>query len=240
MNILRLLPAVGLMLLASCLRSPLSDVEITDPSIIRVKAFVEYTNDNGHTDKDIYVIITDKNNQTVKLKNGHVRMNGKELGLDESIRGYTYQYPGKSDKVGPGTYRFEVELPDSSTYEGRVTYKAPLPQGFSAPDGWPADRDLEIEWQRPPMGWDVDFGYQLYLHGDAGPYPYSKSGDIGTEMRTSHTFRSKEFFDKDGKKAVNYIRLIMRFVREGQMAGEFLSGSSAQVAYSFEEKVYIE
>ena len=240
MRTLCFLSVFSTVFLAACLRSPLSDVEITDPTIIRVEAFVEYTNDNGNIDKDIYVVITDKNSQTVKLKNGHVRMNGKELRLDESIRGYTYQYPGKSDKVGPGNYTFEVELPDSSKYKGRVEYNVPLPQGFSAPDSWPADRDLEIEWERPPLGWDADFSYQLYLNDEAGTYPYSKNGTISTSMRSSHIFRAKEFNNKDGKKAVRYIRLVMRLSREGEMAKEFLSGSSAQVIYTFEKNIYID
>lgn len=240
MNILRLLPVLGLILLASCLRSPLSDVEITDPRIIRVEAFIYYKDDNNKINKDIYVLITDKNHQSVKLKNGYVRMNAKELQLDEDLGGYTYQYPGNSDEVGPGTYRFEVELPDSSTYEGSISYKAPVPEGLAnLPNSAPAGRDMEISWGKAPPGWSLEVKYRIDLRKDVKDYGYNINGNIPTGLNSSHRFPSGSFYDKKGQVAVKNLVINAVYTYEGEMDDRFLSGSSVEAIYSFRKTVRV-
>jgi hypothetical protein len=78
----------------SCSKSALSDIELTDPSLVKVSVRIAQDYDNN---KEVQVFIRDKNNRPIQLENGWVEVNGivahwdrAEIhSLDE--RGYIYR-----------------------------------------------------------------------------------------------------------------------------------------------------
>ncbi|TAJ09759.1 hypothetical protein DMA11_19710 [Marinilabiliaceae bacterium JC017] len=82
-----------LMLLYACSKSVLSDVEISDPDLLKVKVKIEQ---DAYNDKEVQVFIRDKNNHPVELRNGKVVVNGCKLDFERAsvngleARGYMY------------------------------------------------------------------------------------------------------------------------------------------------------
>lgn len=86
--------------LTGCSKSPLSDVDIMDPSLLKVKVKIEQ---NSYNDKEVQVFIRDKNNNPVELLNGKVLVNGHRVSFDRAsvhaagTRGYIYT-PSNSEQ----------------------------------------------------------------------------------------------------------------------------------------------
>jgi len=92
---------LGVFAMTSCSKSALSDVDIMDPSLLKVKVKIEQ---NDHNDKEVQVFIRDKNNNPVDLLNGKVLINGQRVSFDRAsvhaagTRGYIYT-PSNSEQV---------------------------------------------------------------------------------------------------------------------------------------------
>jgi hypothetical protein len=78
----------------SCSKSALSDIELEDPSLIKVSVRIAQDYDNN---KEVQVFIRDKNNRPVQLENGWVEVNGYMASWGRadihsfSERGYIYR-----------------------------------------------------------------------------------------------------------------------------------------------------
>jgi hypothetical protein len=62
----------------SCEVSPLSDVEITDPTILNAEVSI---NQDNYNNKTVSIRFLDKNGESVKLKNGYVKINNDVCGF---------------------------------------------------------------------------------------------------------------------------------------------------------------
>ncbi|MBK3516014.1 hypothetical protein [Carboxylicivirga marina] len=77
----------------SCSKSVLSDMEISDPHLLKVKVKIEQ---NIHDEKEVHVFIRDKNNKPVDLLSGRVIINEHTLPFERAqvnaagTRGYIY------------------------------------------------------------------------------------------------------------------------------------------------------
>ncbi|WP_439183052.1 hypothetical protein [Carboxylicivirga taeanensis] len=78
----------------SCSKSVLSDMEITDPHLLKVKVKIEQ---NIHNEKEVQVLIRDRNNRPVQLLTGMVIVNECTTHFDRAevnaagTRGYIYR-----------------------------------------------------------------------------------------------------------------------------------------------------
>ncbi len=78
----------------SCSKSILSDMEITDPHLLKVKVKIEQNSDN---EKEVQVFIRDKNNRPIDLLTGKVIVNECITRFDRAevnaagARGYIYR-----------------------------------------------------------------------------------------------------------------------------------------------------
>tara|TARA_B100000315_G_scaffold120298_1_gene110198 strand:+ start:8994 stop:9713 length:720 start_codon:yes stop_codon:yes gene_type:complete len=135
---------VGLFLL-SC-DSPLSDVEITDPSLIQPVAVISKTTDeNGSVTKETIVTIYDKNLSTVELINGSVLINNVELDfVDYAFSGiYELDIPefGLNQE-----YNLKIILSDGGAYVGTVTSQSIDLTDVNIPETHNKNEDLTISW----------------------------------------------------------------------------------------------
>ncbi|MBR8537473.1 hypothetical protein KDU71_18030 [Carboxylicivirga sediminis] len=78
----------------SCSKSVLSDMEITDPHLLKVKVKIEQ---NVHDEREVQVFIRDRNNRPIDLLAGKVIVNEYMVPFDRAevnaagARGYIYQ-----------------------------------------------------------------------------------------------------------------------------------------------------
>ena len=81
-------------LFSSCSESILSDVDIVDPRVLKVKVKIEQDADN---DKEVQIFVRDKNNHPVDLLYGKVIVNGERVPYTRASvneldqRGYIYE-----------------------------------------------------------------------------------------------------------------------------------------------------
>lgn len=100
MKAIYLILLIGLSM-ASCSKSILSDMEITDPHLLKVKVKIEQ---NEHNEKEVQVFIRDKNNKPVEMMTGRVIVNDHAVLFDRAevnaagARGYIY-YPYNYEQV---------------------------------------------------------------------------------------------------------------------------------------------
>ncbi len=85
----------------SCSKSVLSDMEITNPDLLKVKVKIEQ---NIHDEKEVQVFVRDKNNRPVDLLSGRVVVNEQSVPFDRAqvnaagTRGYIY-YPHYNEQI---------------------------------------------------------------------------------------------------------------------------------------------
>ena len=87
--------------LVSCSKSVLSDMEIADPHLLKVKVKIEQNREN---EKEVQIYIRDKNNKPIELMTGRVIVNGHAVLFDRAevnafgARGYMY-YPYANEQI---------------------------------------------------------------------------------------------------------------------------------------------
>jgi hypothetical protein len=111
--------------LTNCSKSALSDIDIEDPQLIKVKVKIAQNKENK---KEVQVFVRDKNNQPVEMKTGRVIINNTEVSFSKAAvqgiqtRGYIY-YPDNEEQV------FEVTIYWNSSDKFNFT--------LNPDNGWP-------------------------------------------------------------------------------------------------------
>jgi hypothetical protein len=139
--------AFAITLIFSSCESSLSDVELTDPSVLQTYFIVERAllND-GSVLNSLHTTIYDKNLASVELKNGHVKVNGQQMSETEILNISTYYIPSATVNLNTD-YNFEVVLADGKSYAGAVTTQAKTFTSLTVPSNSTVDSDLTISWQ---------------------------------------------------------------------------------------------
>jgi hypothetical protein len=137
----------------SCSKSALSDIEITDPSLVRVSVHIAQ-GENNH--REVQVFIYDKHNRPVELRNGLVEVNGLEANWDRaginnfSKRGYIY-HPDELEH----DFHVSIYLNSDDVYWFDINPTT----GFS---GFIRDYPLTSEEKDPAYNPYIDGNFKIY------------------------------------------------------------------------------
>jgi hypothetical protein len=127
--------------------SALSDIEITDPSVLQTHFAVERALlDNGTVLSSLQATILDKNLASVELKNGQVKVNGQKMSIAEILNISTYHIPSATVNLNTD-YDFEVVLANGQSYSGTVTTQEKTFTAVTVPQNSSVNSDLTISWQ---------------------------------------------------------------------------------------------
>lgn len=127
--------------------SVLSDVEITDPSVIRPEITFSRSKEGGSITQYIYAWINDKNNSPVELKNGGVSINGKAMAV-KNLMGLPY-YSGLDavSDIRPGyTYNIAIKLNSDKTYDASIKVQEKDLATLTLPLSHNRTEDMNISW----------------------------------------------------------------------------------------------
>ncbi len=128
---------------AACqlVESPLSDVPISEPSVIRVLAEADRDIQSSNSSSSLLrVTLYDKHDEFIELKDGHVSVNGQPMSYH-----MLGQYE-RTDNVKPDfDYTFTVSLSDGSEYSCRVHTPKDLHQ-LNLPATYDRKSPLTITW----------------------------------------------------------------------------------------------
>lgn len=225
--------AMAFALVFSQCDSPLSDVEITDPSLIQTNFVVERALLNDGTVLGaLQTTIFDKNLASVELKNGKVKVNGQQMSVNEILNIKTYNIPSATVNLNTG-YDFEVVLADGKNYGGSITTQAKTFTSVTVPSNPSKDNDLTISWN------------DVYLH-DALIITLNLTSPTGTMPGTTFTLTPVQIqagtfvIPKSNFAApagITSVLITLTGVRYGTIDSKFRSGSGTISRMRVEKKV---
>lgn len=209
---------------ASCgvVQSPLSDVPISDPSVLRVIAQANRgIGTSGSVTSLLEVRLYDKHDEWVQLKEGSVTVNG--LPMDYGGFG---QYARNDEVRADANYAYVVTLSDGSHY----TCGAHTPKNLfqlTVPASYNRAGPLTVSWLQ------VDSASQasLEIKGDtvtAKFYPISSQGSFTLQSADLARFHHGQT-----------LLITLMYLRPGQADSRFMSTSSASASCSISRNIQL-
>lgn len=205
--------------------SSLSDVSLTDPSLITFECdfYMKKGEDNYQL---IFVYLKDKNNNSIELKEGGVYINGIKMSLKKEIITNVPYYSG-IEAIGQITfgtsYNVTVQLADGKTYQSTITVQGSDLYDFTVPSPHNKNNNMIISWL------NIDPAKPLTLEMTR---TYRESNDIKSDKVTvglsqsnlnsgTYTVASSIFTARPNTTEVNF-KLVSKFT--GSINGSFRGG----------------
>ncbi len=213
--------ALGALVWCSC-ESPLSDVPISEPSVLRAEVVAQRAiGSSGYTASVLEVALRDKHEQWVELKEGSVSVDGLLMSYD-GFGAYV-----RNDPVQPDVdYTFVVTLSDGSKYTSKVHTPKNLSQ-FTVPATYNRTGPFTVSWREV----DPTASATLDLVGDSASAEFSVSSSQG-----SYTLQAT---DLARFHAGETVRVMLTFTKSGQVDGRFMSTSFAEALFSITRNTQI-
>lgn len=213
--------------------SPLSDVEITDPSLLQTNFTVERALlDDGTVLGALQTTIFDKNLASVELKNAHVKVNGQQMSVTEILNIKTYNIPSAAVNLNT-EYDFEVVLADGKSYGGSVTTPAKTFTSLTVPSNPSKANDLTISWNDVYVHDELILS--LNLTSPAGTVPGATFTLTSAQMQAGTFVIPKSNFATP--TGITSIMIILTGVEYGTVDSKFRSGSGTISRMRVEKKV---
>lgn len=219
--------------------SPLSDIEITDPSLIAPHIMLSH-----HTDmpnkvyESVNVWLYDKNFNSIEIKNGKVKLTGKELSLEKSMFTSAPYYNGyglESIETGK-TFNFEIILSNGNIYKASVKAPIVFPGELNLPANHSRTMALPVSWQQSDESCKATIEL-LVSYGN----PETNSG---TEILT---LNQSNLHDKSFVIPLSYfqtpepatkIEVTLKFKTLGTMDEQFRTNSEISTIFSVKNLCY--
>lgn len=231
--------SICLSLIGLSCSSPLSDVNVTDPSLLEPQLVVMKSIGTTGNRSVVYTAdIYDKNYNLVTLQNGSVKINGFNMNERANLfGGEEYYLQGESEvKFAPdGTYKFTLTLSDGSKYYGTVTSQSKDLTEFIVPSSQSRTQPIDVSWK------DTDPSAAMSIQL---VYKYSTDSSSGTGTRTvsisdpsSGTFSISPSLFTAGQGTTNEVDLTLVSEITGTIDPGFRAGSSTVCKLTIERDV---
>lgn len=169
----------GILWLMNCSEpiSPLSDITLDDPSVIKPIVFLSKSiNAYGSVYYSITVSLYDKNNQLVTLKNGSVKCNDLTLTLNSSSSYFLGS--SKERLIFPDSlYTITITLGNGDSYYAWIKTQECDLLTFQVPDSQNKNQSLKVSWT------EVDKSGR-YPQEIKFSYSWSNTNSIGNSHKT--------------------------------------------------------
>ena len=218
--------AIMFSLLNSCVQeSALSDVDIDDPSIIKPVISIDKS---INTNSIIYTNITwlfDKNNNSIELKSGEVKMNNIDMTLKRGINNEPY-YTIEPFDILPFqlnyTYESEISLSDEEVYTSRVTTRGKDLYQLNVPAEHNKNEDIQISWADIENDEELVLTMVLTGSDDSTTYIDVYKFNISYPLSGSYTVSKNYFINRP---EINKAQLTLEAINTGEINNSFMNGS---------------
>lgn len=216
--------------------SALSDVAIIDPGVLRPEITLGRTVDGaGAVENEATVYLYDKNDNSVKLKDGGVAVTGVELAIDYTSVGdapyYRLPQPSSLEIAAGTTYVFTITLGDGSTYDVSITTQGDTLDSFTAPAILSQQTDLDVAWTTVVLEDNEDFYVTVEPTGTS--YNGTDYNLFVSDTENTNGLKSiaKDYFDDPRATEVttNITRSISEIVLPPFASGGEISSALSQV-----------
>jgi hypothetical protein len=220
--------AALLLTLAGCRqRSVLSDVELTDPSLLSPDVVLERTTGaDGKAETTVHAYALDKNGDAVEIKNGGVTLNGEALAVDyKMVNNVPFYRPANPRKatLEPGTtYRFEFELSDGKRYACEIVSQRRALTRLEAPSPHPKDKPMTIRWRDDSDDDYLTLEIETTVKRDNVETIEHDEVPIPQDARGEYEIPAAYFDDANARSA----ELTLISLKPGEVADEFGGGDA--------------
>ncbi|MDG2152636.1 MAG: hypothetical protein P8K10_01745, partial [Crocinitomicaceae bacterium] len=129
--------------------SALSDVELSDPKLISPEITITKTlNQRGREQTELVVFLNDKNNNSIDLLKGGVKLNNEKLGIQTEWGGAPYYTLNNLELYANTNYSFVVTLANDNSYKCSVASPNGLINSFVVPEYHNINSDLNVSWEK--------------------------------------------------------------------------------------------
>lgn len=221
----------------ACGPSPLSDVAITDPSVLAVSFSMEKNIFRGDTTQSITARLTDKNHNTVTLLEGGLFLNNIEMVISEDVLSSSSYYLDESSikLENNKNYTFTIMLADSIEYS--TTLRAPDVSGFTLPTEYSVGSSFSVNWDYNSSILDSNITAKIKngYCDTLGHVPFYSATEI-LLSDTTYTFKSGELENYENH---NCISAVLYYEYKAPINREFLS-YSVWLRYSHDDYLIFE
>ncbi len=220
--------------------SPLSDVELNDPSVILLEIDVEVVRTlSGEFSKSFQAIFKDKKGDYINLKNGGVSVNGYNLAvktLDISDAPYYELVNNQVNLNSNSRYSFLVKLSSESDYIAEVRSLENQLTIFNVPTTHKKTESLTVSWQTANVNDHLQIKAIRYVKtGQGNVLPKDKTVSITSPQSGQYTFTPAYFQDVDG--SVINVDFVLTSTDFGTIAGGFKPDSYIKNTYEIWKSV---
>lgn len=179
--------------------SPLSDTNVTDPSLLEpVLVVMKSINSSGARSVLYTAGIYDKNLNLVTLQNGSVKIDGFQMNERANLFGGEHYFLQGESEVKfalDSTYTFTITLSDGSKYYGEVTSQSDDLTEFDAPSSQSRTQPVNVNWKAtdPNAAMSIELVYKYSTDTSSGggtqtisiPDPSTGQYSISPDMFTT-------------------------------------------------------
>jgi hypothetical protein len=213
--------------------SALSDVEVTDPSVLQTHFVVERALlEDGTVLSSLHATILDKNLASVELKNGQVKVNGQPMSITEILNISTYYIPSATVNLNTA-YDFEVVLPNGHSHTGKVTTQPKTFTAVTVPSSSSVNSDLTVSWQDVYVHDDLIISLNFTTPSATVPGPTFTL--TAAQMQAGSFVIPKSNFASPAE--IKSVTLTLTGARYGTIDSKFRSGSGTISRMRVEKKV---
>lgn len=213
--------------------SSLSDVEISDPSLIKPDISIKRTRGNDNLlETEIKVILWDKNLNAIELKKGSVAVNDKTMELKKMAITQAPYYTINSLNLPielNTEYVFSIELADGEVYKASITTQQTDLNKLTFPENYSKSIDLEITWE----GKETQNPLEIHLYGSYTNETVGQTYNVfepNEAEREAGTYKfPKLYLNKEEGIYKATVKLISEKI--GQIDSQFQNGSKIYSKY---------
>lgn len=228
-------------LLNSCSESSLSDVELTDPGLIRAQFNLEIS--KGENDNTKYFAIAylfDKNDNRLTLNNGKVLINSTAMRLRrEQFTNLPYYdgYENISGVVQNGTnYTFDIELSNGQRYQSVIITQNKILTTLNVPPVHSKSENMLITWEEVDATQHLRLTFYRTFRDSNGT---TTNDDISFTIPNHLLSAGNYVLNRDFFKMPNIIegRIKLSSVKNGNINPSLMNGSQIKAEYWLLKKV---
>ena len=245
---MRNLQIILLIIIPFCLScskdSPLSVTGVTDPSLLKpvIQLYSHRNSGSVYKTERVEVFLYDRNNNTVRLKNGGVYINDQKMKVKDLLFSSGTYYSGIEviPKIETNkSYSFKIELDDGSLYYAEITTQANDLVVVNVLDKHSKSNDLQISWEDidPDMDLTLVIGIHYTKEGQ-GAYEEKILTIPDNNLTTGDFTISSAYFNAQPNTYSITVELVSEI--SGQVDEAFMNGSKVTSIFSVETEVEID
>lgn len=207
--------------------SPLSDTNVTDPSLLEPQLIAAKSIDSmGFRSVQYIGDVYDKNFNLVTLQNGNVKINGYQMNLRSNLLGgQEYYLSGESEvKFDTGTtYTFTLTLSDGTPYHGSVKSQSKDLTEFNTPTTQSHMQNMPLTWSDTDPTASMSIRMVAKVHtSPSGDSTFTKTYSI-SKGSSAYTIGSSDLTASQG--TIYEVDLTLVSELRGTIDSHFRSGS---------------